>query len=109
MGGAQFVFPDQPIKGEKDYKFSGDYKAKNGEDALVLKVKTEGQEKEITLVGSKGKQGVPQTVKIGKLEFTFFFGSKVYTLPFSLKSVSYTHLDVYKRQHYFFITFCHYR
>ena len=85
MGGAQFVFPDQPIKGEKNYKSSGDYKAKNGEDALVLKVKTEGQEKEITLVGSKGKQGVPQTVKIGKLEFTFFFGSKVYTLPFSLK------------------------
>jgi cytochrome c-type biogenesis protein CcsB len=85
LGGAQFVFPDQPIKGEKDYKSSGDYKAKGGDDALVIKVKADGQEKEVTLVGSKGKQGTPQSFKLGKLEFTFFFGSKVYELPFKLQ------------------------
>ncbi len=85
LGGAQFVFPDQPIKGEKSYKASGDFKAKSGDDALVIKVTADGQEKEITLVGSKGKQGTPQSFKVGKLEFTFFFGSKVYTLPFNLK------------------------
>ncbi|WP_298136890.1 cytochrome c biogenesis protein CcsA [Flavobacterium sp.] len=85
LGGAQFVFPDQPIKGEKDFKSSGNFKAKGGDDALVVKVKADGQEKEITLVGSKGKQGTPQSFKLGKLEFTFFFGSKVYELPFKLQ------------------------
>ena len=85
LGGAQFVFPDQPIKGEKDFISSGDFKAKGGEDALTIKITSEGQEKEITLVGSKGKQGVPQSFKLGTLEFTFFFGSKVYTVPFNVK------------------------
>ena len=85
MGNAQFVFPDQPIKGVKDYKSSGNYKNKKGEDALTLKVAVEGKEKEITLLGSKGQQGSPQTFKLGKLEFTFYYGSKVYTLPFNIK------------------------
>lgn len=85
LGGAQFVFPDQPIKGEKDFTSSENYKAKNGDDALVIKVTTDGQEKEVTLIGSKGKQGEPQSFKLGKLEFTFFFGSKVYTVPFKIQ------------------------
>jgi len=37
------------------------------------------------LIGSKGKVGAPKVVKIGKLEYTLFFGSKVYKLPFSIK------------------------
>ena len=85
VGGAQFVIPDQPKKGFKTYKSSGDFRAKNGDDAVTLVVKTDGKKKEITLVGSKGKQGEPRIVKIGKLEFTLSFGSKVYTLPFGIK------------------------
>ena len=85
LGGAQFVFPDQPIKGEKDFTSSENYKAKNGDDALIIKVTTDGQEKEVTLIGSKGKQGEPQSFKLGKLEFTFFYGSKVYTVPFKIQ------------------------
>ena len=85
LGGTQFVFPDQPIKGEKDFKTSGDFKAKNGQDVLVVNVKTNNQEKEVTLLMSKGKAGEPQSFKLGKLEFTFFFGSKTYTLPFQIK------------------------
>ncbi|WP_395044408.1 cytochrome c biogenesis protein CcsA [Flavobacterium sp.] len=85
LGGAQFVFPDQPIKGEKDFKSSGDYKNKKGDDALVVTIKSQGIEKDITLVGSKGKQGTPENIKIGKLDFTILFGSKVYTLPFNIR------------------------
>jgi cytochrome c-type biogenesis protein CcsB len=85
VGGSQFVFPELPKKGVKSYQPSGDFKAKNGEDALVLKVKTQGKEETITLVGSKGKQGEPKAFKLGDLEFTFTYGSKVYELPFSLK------------------------
>ena len=85
LGGAQFVFPDQPIKGVKAYTSSGDYKNKKEENALVVAISSEGETKEVTLMGSKGKQGEPKVVKIGKLEYTLFFGSKAYTLPFSIK------------------------
>lgn len=85
IGGSQFVLPELPKKGIKSYQSSGDFKAKNGEDALVLKVKTQGKEQTVTLLGSKGKQGEPKAFKLGNLEFTVFYGSKVYELPFSLK------------------------
>lgn len=85
LGGVQFVFPEVAVKGVKGFKSSGDFKEKNKEDALVLAVKAGGQEKEVTIVGSKGKIGEPQFLKIGNLDYTFFFGSKVYKLPFKIK------------------------
>lgn len=85
VGGTQFVFPEPAIKGVKAYTSKNDYKAKNQDDALVITLKAEGQEKEITLLGSKGKIGEPQVFKIGKLDYTFFYGSKAYTLPFKIK------------------------
>ncbi len=85
LGGAQFVLPDAPVKGVKSFKSSGDYKNKKGDDALTLTLESEGQKKEITLIGSKGRIGEPQIVKLGKLDFTVFYGSKVYKLPFKVK------------------------
>jgi cytochrome c-type biogenesis protein CcsB len=85
VGGAQFVIPDQPKKGVKSFESSGNYKAKNATNALTVTIKTDGKEEKVTLTGSKGKQGEPKVVKIGKLEFTLSYGSKAYTLPFSLK------------------------
>ena len=85
VGDAQFVFPDPAKKGIIDYKSSNNFKAKNEDDAIVLIVKSQNQEKEVTLVGSKGKEGEPKTVKIGKLEFNLSFGSKIYKLPFEIK------------------------
>ena len=85
LGETQFVIPDQPIKGVKDFVSSGDYKTKNPENALVLSIKSDGQEKVVTLLGTKGKQGQPLMVKVGKLDFTLAFGSKVYELPFRIQ------------------------
>ena len=85
LGGSQFVIPDQPKKGVKTFKSSGDYKAKEHDDALVLNLKVGNESKEVTLVGSKGKTGEPIIVKVGALEFTLFYGSKAYELPFSIK------------------------
>jgi len=85
VGGTQFVIPDQPKKGVIAFESSGNFKAKNGSDALTLLIKTDGKEQEVTLVGTKGKQGEPKVVKLGKLEFTLSYGSKVYNLPFSIK------------------------
>lgn len=77
VGQAQFVFPDQPLKGKKEMVSSGNYKAKKGDDALTVSITSEGQTKDVTLIGSKGKAGQPNVVKIGKLEYTLFFGSKI--------------------------------
>ena len=85
VGGTQFVIPDAPKQGVKTFASSGNFRAKNGTDALTVIVKTDGKEQEVTLTGSKGKQGEPKVIKLGKLEFTLSYGSKVYTLPFSLK------------------------
>lgn len=84
VGGAQFVFPDQPIKGIKDVVSGKKIKSKTSSDALVLTIESEGKSKDVTLIGSKGSIGEPQVVKIGKLEYTLYFGSKVYTLPFTI-------------------------
>ena len=85
VGNAQFVFPDPAVKGKIGYQSSNDYKGKNQDDAVVLIIKNEGKEKEVTLVGSKGKVGDPVSVKVGSLEYTLFYGSKAYELPFGIK------------------------
>lgn len=85
IGEMRFVFPDPAAKGVIGYDSKNDYRAKGNDDALVLSVAAEGQQKEVTLLGSKGKTGEAKTVKIGKIEYIFYYGSKVYTLPFSIK------------------------
>ena len=85
VGGTQFVFPDPATKGSITYLAKNNYKAKTHEDALVLNLKADGQNKEVTLLGTKGSVGESKAVKIGNLEYTFFFGSKAYTLPFKIK------------------------
>nr|WP_309597651.1 cytochrome c biogenesis protein ResB [Flavobacterium oreochromis] len=85
VGGTQFVFPEVAIKGEKDYESNGNYKDKESNDALILKVTNEGKEKIITLLGQKGSPGEPVAFKQGGLEYTFQFGSKIYELPFKVR------------------------
>ncbi len=85
LGGAQFVFPEPAVEGVKSYKSNGDIKSKQHDDAVTMTVSSQGQQREITVLGSKGKQGEPQSFTIGKLDFTVFFGSKVYTTPFKVQ------------------------
>jgi cytochrome c-type biogenesis protein CcsB len=85
IGDKRFVFPDPAVKGIIGYESKNDFKAKNSEDALVLKVYAQGQEKEVTILGSKGKIGEAKTVRIGDIDYSFFYGSKAYILPFKIK------------------------
>ncbi|OCB68868.1 cytochrome c-type biogenesis protein CcsB [Flavobacterium glycines] len=85
IGDIRIVFPDPATKGVIDYESKNDFKAKEHEDALVVTVNAEGQQKEVTLLGSKGKVGEPKTVKIGNIEYSLFYGSKAYILPFKIK------------------------
>ena len=85
IGDMRIVFPDIATKGVIGYDSKIDFKAKEHKDALILKLSAEGQEKTVTLIGTKGRTGESKSVKIGKLDYTFFYGNKVYTLPFSIK------------------------
>ncbi|SFE05983.1 cytochrome c biogenesis protein [Flavobacterium phragmitis] len=85
IGDIRIVFPDPAMKGKVEYESNNDYKAKTHSDALVVKVKAEGQEKEVMLFGSKGQVGEPKTVKIGNIEYSLFYGSKAYILPFKVR------------------------
>jgi len=85
IGDIRIVFPDPAMKGKVAYESNNDFKAKTHSDALVVKVKAEGQEKEVMLFGSKGQVGEAKTVKIGNIEYSLFFGSKAYVLPFKIK------------------------
>ncbi|RZK11620.1 MAG: cytochrome C biogenesis protein [Flavobacterium sp.] len=85
LGGAQFVFPEPAIKGKIGFVSNNDFKDKTTDDALTIKLIAEGEEKLVTLVGSKGKMGTPQSFTLGKLDFTIFYGSKVYETPFKIK------------------------
>jgi len=85
IGDMRVVFPEPAIKGTIGYDSKNDYKAKEHNDALTLKLKAEGQEKTITLIGTKGLVGQSKSMKIGKIDYTFTYGNKVYNLPFSIK------------------------
>jgi len=85
IGDIRFVFPEPAVTGVIDYETKNDFKEKNHEDALIVKLIANGKEEVVTLLGSKGKTGAPKTVKIGGQEYSFFFGSKAYVLPFKIK------------------------
>jgi cytochrome c-type biogenesis protein CcsB len=85
VGGIQFVFPEPAKKGVVGFESSNNFRGKNEDNVIVLSVKSEGKEQEVTVKGSKGTVGEPKIIKIGKLEFMFSYGSKIYNLPFSIK------------------------
>ena len=85
IGDMRVVFPDHPTKGTIGYDSKNDYRAKGNSDALILKLTADGQEKTVTLIGTKGSVGEAKTVKIENIDYTFFYGNKAYTLPFSIK------------------------
>lgn len=55
------------------------------EDALVVKVNTNGEQKLITLYGGKGYQGDNEVFAMDNLNFKLSYGSKYYKVPFYVK------------------------
>jgi cytochrome c-type biogenesis protein CcsB len=85
IGEMRFVLPDPAVKGVIAYESNNDFKAKTHQDALTVKLTAEGKEEVVTMIGSKGSVGESKTVKIGNIDYTFFYGSKAYILPFKVK------------------------
>jgi len=94
VAGTGFVFPELAIKGKIDYTSNQNWKDQASDDALTIVVESEGIQREVTLLGSKGKMGIPFTFQQGNLEYTLFFGSKLYNLPF------YIHLNDFVAEKY---------
>jgi len=94
VAGTGFVFPETAIKGKIDYTSNENWKDQASDDALTIVVESEGIEREVTLLGTKGKMGIPFTFQQGNLEYTLFFGSKLYNLPF------YIHLNDFVAEKY---------
>lgn len=84
IAGAQFVL-DTPVLGDKVLAESTNYKDTKAENALTLTVSSQGKTQDVTLKAPKGAMGIPQSIKLGDLEFTLIYGSKIYTTPFMVK------------------------
>mgnify|MGYP002073712697 CR=1 FL=1 len=89
FGNMQMVFPEPAIKGNIELQGNNDYKDKATDEVLQVKIASQGQEKILNLQGKKGTQGIPQSVKLGKLDFTLSYGSKIHELPFSTKLIDF--------------------
>ncbi len=84
IGNMQLVFPKPVIKGVFDVVQKAQI-LKNDVDGVVLKVSANNETKRIGLLGGKGSSGGFKQIKVGGLDFTFKYGSKVLELPFKIK------------------------
>nr|WP_299172711.1 cytochrome c biogenesis protein CcsA [uncultured Allomuricauda sp.] len=86
MAGMQFVIPEPIVKGSY-----GVIKAPESEvteatqDALVVSITANGETKEQKLLGGKGTSNFSDKIKVGGLDFSLSYGSKVYELPFAIR------------------------
>lgn len=78
-----FVFPEEAVVGRYDIVADADER-KNGTDAVIVNVTTNGETKEVKLLGSGGMVSNFSTFDLGGLDFNIRYGSKEYELPFTI-------------------------
>ncbi len=82
--GMQFVIPDPVITGTYDV-VPIEIKDKGQQDALIFDVTTNGETKEVKLLGGKGYNNNMTKISLAGLDMYFAYGSKQMELPFALK------------------------
>ena len=86
MGGMQFVIPNPLIRGSYGVVSVPENEITPAtQDALVLKISSNGETVTKKLLGGKGSSNYSDKFKVGGLDFSLRYGSKVYQLPFSIK------------------------
>ena len=86
LGGMQFVVPQPIVKGRKGIvKVPEDEITEATKDALVLTFTSGGETLQKKILGGKGTAQFTESFEVGGLNFTAAYGSKVYTLPFSIR------------------------
>ena len=84
--GMQFVMPDSLTRGSYGIvKISDAEKTKFDQDAMILEVSANGETKQVKILGGKGPSDFSEKIKVGGLDFSVRYGSKVYELPFGIK------------------------
>ncbi|RKR12865.1 cytochrome c-type biogenesis protein CcsB [Maribacter vaceletii] len=84
--GMQFVIPDPIIQGEYGVvQLPEEEITKASQDALVVKIESNGEVVEKKILGGKGTSNFTDKIKVGGLDFALAYGSKVHELPFSIK------------------------
>jgi len=84
IGNMQMVFPKPVVRGDFEI-VKKPAMLRNDEDGIILKVTANGETKQVGLLGGKGTINAFKQIKIGGLDFSFRYGSKVIDLPFSIK------------------------
>src|SRR5699024_10498420 len=82
LGGLQFVIPEPTITGEFDVVKDEDNQSI--ENAIVVKVRTEGEEQELKLMGNNQSVSNFTEIEMGGLDLHLRFGSREHKLPFSI-------------------------
>ncbi len=82
LGGLQFVIPEETITGEFDVV--KDEENQSIENAVVVKVRTDGEEKEVKLMGNNQSVSNFTEIEMGDLDLHLRFGSREHKLPFSI-------------------------
>ena len=84
VGDMAMVFPKPVVKGVFDIVPKPKI-LKGDEDGIVFNVTSNGETKQIQLLGGKGSNNAFEQIKVGGLDFAMKYGSKVIELPFSIK------------------------
>ena len=85
LAGMQFVFPDPVIRGS--YKIIPD--EESFQDALKLKISTNGISQDVQVLGSKGVTNDPKRISLGGLDF--WVGENVYQIDSGLLTITGRH------------------
>ncbi|WP_431123819.1 cytochrome c biogenesis protein CcsA [Flagellimonas flava] len=86
MAGMQFVIPEPLVRGSYGIvEMPRDEVTKESLDAVVVAITANGETVEKTLLGGKGSSNFSDKIKVGGLDFSLSYGSKVYELPFSIR------------------------
>ncbi len=80
----QFVIPEPALRGVFDF-VKADPNTQGGQNVLQLEIATANQKKQVALLGGKGFNNPPKTIRIGNLDFHLQFGSLPLELPFSIR------------------------
>ncbi len=84
--GMQFVIPDRIVKGSYGVvEVPEAEKTPASLDALIVEISSGGETITKKLLGGKGSSNFSEKIKVGGLDFSLKYGSKLYELPFSIK------------------------
>ena len=86
MANMQFVIPEPVVQGAYGVvAIPEDEKTPNDQDALVVNVSANGQNRDVKILGGKGGAAFSDKIQLGDLSFALKYGSKVRELPFAIQ------------------------